>query len=281
MARMKRPFRPFGFQATSFFVALAMSGWMFTGSPAWAKACDEQFYSFESRDALKAKLPRRGSAKYKAMAQKVASDLLKTRSYATLDLTQVFTPELVRAWQLSFPTKFASQLHREAILPSVETTNPQAESRPAYEAQLVATRELQDWLRTLIQDAIVLPPKLRLHEGFAAIRNSTAQEKSLLFGEWHPDGGGVSVTLALKGAGTEVLGGVPIAYAKSGAEIHGKGDKWLSICSDCQAVSVPAGHALILLGDLSLAKGEEVLFTPTIHRTPSYSGERQLFLFRY
>lgn len=265
------------------------------GEPVRASTCDEQFYSFQSRDSLKPKLPRRGTPTYRAMVSQVASQLLATRSFATLDLTRVFQPALIRRWQMSFPIEFASQLHRESILPS-ESGHVMAQSRQAYEAQLHATRELQDWFRTFLLDVTKpvlaeaygvaggsksLPQWAQVGEGFAAIRNSTAAEKSLLFGEWHPDGGGLSVTLSTKGAGTEVLGGVPISYVKSGADIHGKGEKWLSLCEGCRPFTVPTGHALILIGSSAIARGEEVVFTPTIHRTPSYTGERQLFLFRY
>lgn len=277
------------------FIGVVLIGVMLGQGLAHAKSCDEQFFNFESRDALRAKLPRRGTAKYQAMVEKVANELLKTRSYATLDLTSVFTPDFVRRWQMSFPQEYAAQLHRQSILPS-GAENIMARSHPAYEAQLVAAGELQTWFRILIQDAVkpvvaeaysgsasgaVSPNWSRLGEGFAAIRNSTSAEKSILFGEWHPDGGGVSVTLSTKNVGTEVLGGIPLSYVKSGAETGGNGDQWLLICSSCKPFTVPAGHALILLGSGTISRGEDVVFTPTIHRTPSYSGERQLFLFRY
>lgn len=257
--------------AMLFFIAVNPSV-----SSSAASKCEQQFLDFNDSATLLPKLPQPGTAKYKALSKQIRSQLKQTGSYAVLDLSKVFTEIYGRTWNQSLPRNSASQFSKGEILFS---ENGQYKSQRAFDSQAHAVDVIQSWLQELIQTSI----GRKLNPRVANLRASIAEERSAEFADWHLDGGGVSVTLSLRGPGTEVLGGVPLAHLVSRQFRSGSGRHWESVCAGCRAITVPEGHALILLGtDANGALGlSGVTLTPTIHRTPNYSGDRILLVYRY
>lgn len=265
------------------FTSMVLIGVMLGQGLAQAKSCDEQFLNFQDSRLLMVKLPQPGSRAYRALSKEIEAQLEKTKSYAILDLSKIFGSDFARLWSASLPENSASQFMQGNIL---FRENNRFTSRDAFPSQSASLEAIQKWFRELIQSSLDRTliksgnlnraDWLRLGEGYANLRVGLPSQRSVDFDAWHLDGGGVSVTLAFKGPGTEVLGGVPLELAKSAT---GVGDQWNSICSGCKPFVVSEGHALILFG--TSANGQDAKLSPTIHRTPVYSGARSLLVLRY
>lgn len=253
------------------------------------QGCEAQFLDYKDQSLLLPKLPRPGSRTYRDLSNQIASQLKRTGSYAVLDLSQIFTPVLGQHWMQAMPQNFASQIMRSEIL---YFENGQFKREAAFESQINAIHVIESWMQKLIQSTldrefrqVIHPPGwMNLKPGVAGLRASRDQEKGVSFGDWHLDGGGFSVTLSLKGPGTEVLGDVPMEYLGRKRVEMGPGKHWESVCKatrggNCQAILVPEGHALILLG--TAADGRALRLRPTVHRTPGYTGERLLLVYRF
>jgi hypothetical protein len=105
---------------------------------------------------------------------------------------------------------------------------------------------------------------------YSDLRLSTTDHKGFQFLDWHVDKGGFSVTVALLGPGTEIIGtpDLPVAQIVDHAR---------SLPADSKGIIVPTGKALIFWGS---NPPEGFNYKPVIHRTPQYDGPRLLFTTR-
>ncbi len=237
-----------------------------------ANSCSEMFVSQASHQSGKifAKLPRESSERFREVVAAVRRQFHATNSYAIVDLRPFLSKADSIGWAYSVPPELASQIHDGRVLYEQNGKLIIKETEPG---QLEGIAKLQLWFKAVIAEAA---PGLGLATGFTNVRNSSVQGDGLKFSDWHLDGGRASVTLAVYGSGTEILGPAPLKMTNG--EYGMRGAAWEAYCTDCKPYVVPTGHALIFFGTES---GAEASFKPTIHRTPEAQGFRTLFVIRY
>jgi hypothetical protein len=253
-----------------FLVTICFSGFLYA---APGVSCFSIFSESAIMGAEKSfrTLPKRNSMHYLELVQNLRLQLQETNSYAILDLRTYISQLTGHLWANSFPKGVGSQISQGKIL--YNKGEKLVEEDP-QQWQVEGIENLKIWLKELIGDAI---PNISLGEGSVNVRKSTEDNQGLIFDEWHVDGGGASVTLAVDGLGTEKLGGAPMGLSvRQYHELRGK--DWEAQCPGCQAMTVPTGYAFVFFGSSS---GSQRQFEPTIHRTRKKAGSRTLFVVRY
>ena len=215
-------------------------------------------------------LPQIGSPEFLLLVRKVKDQLGSNRSFALLDLSQYITEIDGLSWHKSLVRESSSQIMNGEILSyfdgklKIEEANSWQKSDIKY---------LQEWLQKLISTAI---PEIKMANGFTNVRNFNNDGEGTSFDKWHLDGSGASVTLAVYGKGTEILGPMPKNMSIQKARSL-NGNIWEQNCRGCDPYVVPRGVALIFFGEDGVSSG----YLPVIHRTPLEISSRTLFVIRY
>jgi hypothetical protein len=186
------------------------------------------------------------------------------QSFAVLDLSKWFSPEVAARILIDSPKVAATQISSNAWLWIEDSKPREKEPDPAIQHWL---NNANRFIRNLILVATGLD-ELHVDRGAMNLRVNSGidQNEGIAFPKWHLDGGVFNATISLKGPGTELAREIP----NSREEVEAS-----------QIVSVPAGHIVIFLG--KVADRFKSNWRPTWHRTPSnaLSQERILLLLRY
>lgn len=221
--------------------------------------------------SVKEFLPKKNSVHYIQMVTDLRQQILSTQSFGVIDFTKILPKDLVEFWIQSFPHDRQAWLQDNQL----EVVNPTTGYSENIKKPIETIRSIQiveKWLKVFVED--VLQTSLNKQGSNLDIRNSFKGQNHVSAGGWHVDGGRVSISLSLRGPGTEILGPLPAAAVKSG-----NFDKNLEkICKSCFPFMVKPGHAVVFFGT-GIADIDPKLL-PTVHRTPSFDEDRMLILFR-
>lgn len=223
-------------------------------------------------DAEFDRLPSKGSAAFQAVVEGVKNQLKQNGSYALIDMRALITKEMGELWFESMPHETSSQILMGALLVQGKKWNEQPQ---AEEWQLKARENLSNWFKQIISE--VVPKGFgRRDEVLDAFRLGTEKGNGVKFEDWHVDSQNAAVSLALEGAGTEILG--PAPFLKDTSEYILQGEFWKNKCKDCRSFIVPTGVAILFFGTDSVGRQ---IFKPVIHRTPHVKARRVLYIGRF
>jgi hypothetical protein len=198
------------------------------------------------------KLPEPGSKEYGTILNSVKSEF-QDKGYAVVDLRE-YLQKLDEDLFNSMPAGEPFGIQGERAF--YKKDGRQIITVPSTEWQKKTIEKIEDWFRGILKSAVT--DKFSDRRIWEA-RFFTKSGDGVKVEGWHVDNGVLAITLALRGAGTEVLG------------LENK-------CQDCKPVIVPAGQALIFF---AAAAGKLNLGTPLVHQTPKIEDERLLLVFRY
>lgn len=218
-------------------------------------------------------LPSTASFKFQRLAEETRRQIADNGGYAILDLRHIFTPAIGQHWYDLVSHENVAQIYQGFLL---QMNGDTLISQPASSFHLQEIAQIRDWFRALFVAAV--GNQIVLNRGFSNMRWPLGQEhKHLHFGPWHPDGGGASVTLAVNGIGSEVLGNAPLGWPR--LDYHSvENAEWIKYFAGAHVRQVPQGHALLFFGSDAASNG---LFPAAVHRSPPEKSKRALLVLRY
>lgn len=210
-------------------------------------------------DPLTIDLPQPDSQRFHAIVEDVKIQLAGSRAYADIDLSDIFTETLAKAW-----------MNELADRPPLGFLAPSAVVAEQVE-------KIHRWFEILLEHVVGDRYKF-CSMGKPESRVSRTRDMAISVGGWHIDQCLASFLLPVFGPGPEMLGPAPIFENPGTYTRSFTSQEWFEMCPGCQPRVLPRGH-------LALFLGTEVGNLPTlrqgIHRSPAAFDERYLIVSRF